>query len=117
MLTNIITAQADKLLIVPILGFTILGNYSLAIQVITIMSILPSVIFKYILPKSSKGIEDKKLRLRTIILAIGLAGVGILILPTIIPLFFEKFNEVVLIIQIMSLSIIPITINTFFICF
>ena len=114
MLTNIITAQADKLLIVPILGFTILGNYSLAIQVITIMSILPSVIFKYILPKSSKGIQDEQLRRKTILLSIVLAGIGVFILPTLIPILFDKFNEVVLIIQIMSLSIIPITINTFY---
>tara|TARA_Y100000590_G_scaffold454531_1_gene601511 strand:- start:695 stop:1828 length:1134 start_codon:yes stop_codon:yes gene_type:complete len=114
MLTNIVTAQVDKLLIVPILGFTVLGNYSLAIQVITIMSILPSVIFKYILPKSSRGIQDEKLRIKTIFLSVVLAGVGIFILPTIIPIFFDKFSEVVLIIQIMSLSIIPITINTFY---
>ena len=30
------------------------------------------------------------------------------------PIFFEKFTEVVVIIQIMSFSIIPITINTFY---
>ena len=53
MLTNIVTTQLDKIIIVPILGLTVLGNYSLALQIITIMTILPSVIFKYILPKSS----------------------------------------------------------------
>ena len=114
MLTNIVTTQVDKLLIVPILGFTVLGNYSLAIQVITVMSILPSVVFKYILPQSSKGIQDKKLRRDTILVSFLLAGIGVFILPTIIPIFFEKFTEVVVIIQIMSFSIIPITINTFY---
>ena len=114
MLTNIVTTQVDKLLIVPILGFTVLGNYSLAIQVITVMSILPSVVFKYILPQSSKGIQDKKLRRDTILVSFLLAGIGVFVLPTVIPIFFERFTEVVVIIQIMSFSIIPITINTFY---
>ena len=114
MLTNIVTTQVDKLLIVPILGFTVLGNYSLAIQVITVMSILPSVVFKYILPQSSRGVQDKKLRRDTILVSFLLAGIGVFVLPTIIPIFFEKFTEVVVIIQIMSFSIIPITINTFY---
>ena len=114
MLTNIVTTQLDKIIIVPILGLTVLGNYSLALQIITIMTILPSVIFKYILPKSSKGTNDKKLRRKTIFISIGLTGIGILVLPTIIPIFFDKFTEVISIIQIMSLSIIPITINTFY---
>jgi len=114
MLTNIVTTQVDKLLIVPILGFTVLGNYSLAIQVITVMSILPSVVFKYILPQSSRGVQDKKLRRDTILVSFLLAGIGVFVLPTIIPIFFERFTEVVVIIQIMSFSIIPITINTFY---
>ena len=114
MLTNIITTQVDKLLIVPILGLAVLGNYSLAIQILTIMSILPSVIFKYILPRASRDIIDIKLRQNVIIFSFVLAGVGILVLPSVIPIFFERFTEVAVIIQIMSLSIIPLTINSFY---
>ena len=114
MLTNIITTQVDKLLIVPILGLAVLGNYSLAIQILTIMSILPSVIFKYVLPRASRNIIDVKLRQNVIIFSFVLAGIGVLVLPTILPIFFDKFTEVAVIIQIMSLSIIPLTINSFY---
>lgn len=114
MLTNVVTTQMDKLLITPILGLAILGNYSLAIQVLAIIGIIPSIIFKYVLPEASRGIYSKKLQRNVILLSILLALIGIFVIPNIIPIFFEKYNEVIQIIQIMSLSIIPTTINMFY---
>ena len=114
MMTSITTNQIDKILIVPILGFAVLGNYSLAIQVITIMCILPSVVFKYVLPRASRQIVDTKLRRDVILLSCALSVGVFFVSPYIIPIFFDKFTEVVGIIQIMSFSIIPITINYFY---
>jgi len=114
MLTNVVTTQMDKLLITPILGLAILGNYSLAIQVLAIIGIIPGVVFKYILPQASRGIYSKKLQRNVILLSIFLALTGVFVIPNIIPIFFEKYTEVILIIQIMSLSIIPTTINLFY---
>jgi len=114
MLTNMVTTQMDKLIITPILGLAILGNYSLAIQVLAIIGIVPGIIFKYVLPEASRGIYSKKLQRNVILLSILLASIGIFVIPNIIPLFFDKYNEVIQIIQIMSLSIIPITINMFY---
>ncbi len=114
MLTNMVTTQMDKLLITPILGLAILGNYSLAIQVLAIIGIVPGIIFKYVLPEASRGIYSKKLQRNVILLSILLASIGVFVIPNIIPLFFDKYNEVIQIIQIMSLSIIPITINMFY---
>ena len=114
MLTNMISTQMDKLLITPILGLAILGNYSLAIQVLAIIGIVPGIIFKYVLPQASRGIYSKKLQRNVILFSILLASIGIFVIPNIIPLFFDKYNEVIQIIQIMSLSIIPTTINMFY---
>ena len=114
MITSITTNQVDKLLIMPILGFAVLGNYSLAIQIMAIMNVIPSVVFKYILPRASRNIIDVKLRTYTIILSCISVLLMITLSPIIIPIFFEKYTDVVLIIQIMSFSIIPITINTFY---
>jgi O-antigen/teichoic acid export membrane protein len=113
-MTNIITSQVDKLLIVPILGFVVLGNYSLAVQVIAMLNVIPSVVFKYILPRASRNIIDVKLRTYTIILSCILVVLVVTLSPIIIPIFFEKYTEVVLIIQIMSFSVIPIVINNFY---
>ena len=114
MMTSITTNQVDKLLIMPILGFAVLGNYSLALQIMAIMNVIPSVVFKYILPRASRNIIDTKLRTYTIILSCISVLLMITLSPIIIPIFFEKYTDVVLIIQIMSFSIIPITINTFY---
>ena len=114
MITSITTNQVDKLLIMPILGFAVLGNYSLAIQIMAIMNIIPGVVFKYILPRASRNIIDAKLRTYTIILSCISVLLMVILSPIIIPIFFEKYTDVVLIIQIMSFSIIPITINTFY---
>ena len=114
MLTNMVTTQMDKLLITPILGLAILGNYSLAIQVIAIISIVPGIVFKYVLPEASRGIYSKKLQRNVILFSILLALIGIFVIPNVIPLFFDKYSEVIQIIQIMSLSIIPTTINMFY---
>ena len=114
MLTNMVTTQMDKLLITPILGLAILGNYSLAIQVIAIIGIVPGIVFKYVLPEASRGIYSKKLQRNVILFSILLALIGIFVIPNVIPLFFDKYSEVIQIIQIMSLSIIPTTINMFY---
>ncbi len=114
MLTNIVTAQVDKLLIVPILGLTVLGNYALAEQIILILTIIPSIIFKFVLPTSASGINNKKLQKYTILFSIFITALSIVILPIILPIFFETYTDVILLIQIMSLSVIPITINVFY---
>jgi len=114
MLTNLITTQIDKIIITPILGLAVLGNYSLAVQVVSIFTLIPSIVFKYILPNVSSGLIDKKLQRDFVILSIILASLGIIISPIIIPIFFEEYNDVVMLIQIMSLSTIPIGINTFY---
>ena len=41
--------QIDKIIITPLLGFTLLGNYSLALQAINIMMIISSISYKYLL--------------------------------------------------------------------
>jgi O-antigen/teichoic acid export membrane protein len=114
MMTSITTSQIDKLLIMPILGFAVLGNYSLALQIMAIMNVIPSVVFKYILPRASQNIIDVKLRTYTIILSCISVLLMVILSPIIIPVFFEKYTDIVLIIQIMSFSVIPITINTFY---
>jgi len=114
MMTSITTSQIDKLLIMPILGFAVLGNYSLALQIMAIMNVIPSVVFKYILPRASRNIIDVKLRTYTIILSCISVLLMVILSPIIIPVFFEKYTDIVLIIQIMSFSVIPITINTFY---
>jgi O-antigen/teichoic acid export membrane protein len=103
--------QIDKIIIAPLLGFAILGNYSLALQVISVLTIFSTIIFKYLLSHDASGNQNKKIRRYTVYSSISASFFGMLVLPFVIPYFFPKFIEAVQPIQIMSLGIIPYTIN------
>ena len=102
--------QIDKIIVAPLLGFAILGNYSLALQVINIMMIFPSIFYKYLLPQESSGVKNKKPKIIVIIFSISISVLGIFIAPTLIENFFPKFIEAVDAIKIMSLVVIPVSI-------
>ena len=105
-------AQLDKIIVVPLLGSAVLGNYSLALQVITVFTMFTTILFKFLLPQESSGIQNKFLIQIVIIISVVISLVGIFLSPLVIPNFFPKYVDVGIAIQIMSLSIIPITINT-----
>ncbi len=105
------SSTIDKLVIAPLLGFALLGNYSLALQLFVILLIVPMIIYKYLLPQDASGQSNRKLRQVTIILSIGIAVLGIGLFPYIIPNFFPKFIDAIDAIQIMSIAIIPATIT------
>ncbi len=109
-LTGRLTGQIDKLIISPLLGFAILGNYSLATQVATISMIFSQIAFKYTLAYDSSGNQNKKLKKITILTSIIIAVLGIILSPIVIPVLFPKYTEAVQIIQIMVLDVIPATI-------
>ena len=105
------SSTIDKLVIAPLLGFALLGNYSLALQLFVILLIVPMIIYKYLLPQDASGQSNRKLRQVTIILSVGIAVLGIGLFPYIIPNFFPKFIDAIGAIQIMSVAIIPATIT------
>jgi O-antigen/teichoic acid export membrane protein len=106
----ITSGQVDKIVVAPLLGFAILGNWSLAYQAIAVMSILPNVFQKYLLPQESTGVKNKKPKIVVIVLSVFVAILGILVGPILISEFFPKFTEAVDAIRIMSVALIPTTI-------
>lgn len=114
-LSHIFERQIDKLLIGPLFGFTVLGNYYLAIQVLTILAVFPEIVTKYTLPEDSSGTNTKKIKLLTVGVSIILALIGVFFVPQILPIYFPEFTESVNLIPIISISIIPTTISTLYI--
>ena len=110
-LVGTFNGSLDKLIIAPLVGFALLGNYQLGIQFISIMHILPAIVYKYILPQDASGKSNKKLKQLAVISSVGNAILGIVLAPVVIPQLFPKFIEAVTIIQIMSISLIPSTMN------
>ena len=110
-LISAFNGSLDKLIIAPLVGFTLLGNYSLGLQFLSILHILPGIVYKYVLPQDASGKPNKKLKQLTVISSIGIAILGIVLGPIVIPLFLPQYTEAIAIIQIMSVSVIPSTIN------
>ena len=106
--------NVDKLIILPLLGLTLLGNFALAIQFYMILQIVPSLVFKYTLTHDASGIPTTKVKLWTTVFAIASCIGTIVLSPHIIPGFFPKFAEVVIAIQILSVCIIPDTLANIF---
>ena len=112
--TGAVGGQIDKLLIAPILGFELLGNYSLAMQFLVILLLFPTIIFKYLLPQDASGKNTENLKRNSVFVSIGLAVFGIVVLPLIIPVLFPKFIDTIIAIQIVSVVVIPATIQVFY---
>ena len=113
-ISSAVGGQMDKLIIAPILGLELLGNYSLAMQFAVILMLLPTTVFKYLLTQDSSGKNTKNLKKNTIFASVGLTMFGIVILPMIIPILFPNYIDTVIAIQIISVAIIPGTIGIFY---
>jgi O-antigen/teichoic acid export membrane protein len=113
-LSSALSGSIDKLIIVPILGLGVLGNYQLGIQFLTVLQILPSIVYKYILPHDASGNPNKKLKKAMVIASIAFTIMGILLSPLVVPALFPKFTDTVQVIQIISLSLIPDSIITIY---
>ena len=113
-ISGAVGGQIDKLIIVPLLGFELLGNYSLAMQFLVILLLFPTIVFKYLLPMDSSVKNTKNLKKISILVSIALATFGIVVLPMIIPILFPKFIDSIVAIQIISVVVIPTTIGVFY---
>ncbi len=113
-ISGAVGGQIDKLIIAPLLGFELLGNYSLAMQFLIILLLFPTIVFKYLLPMDSSGKNTKNLKKISILVSIALAAFGIVVLPIIIPVLFPKFIDTIIAIQIVSVAVIPATIGIFY---
>jgi len=90
--------QVDKIIVAPLLGFAVLGNYNM---------VVPSIFYKYLLPEEATGTRNKQVKIIIIIFSIFMSILGIFIAPILIESFFPKFVEAIDAIKIMSLVVIP----------
>ena len=111
-LSYILDRQTDKLIIGPLFGFVILGNYYLALQILSMLAIIPETVKRFTLSEDSSGSNTTKIKLLTILFSVFLALVGIVIAPKILLLLFPDYAESLELVPIISISIIPITIST-----
>ncbi len=106
-----IRSNLDKILIAPLIGFGVLGNYSLAFQIYLILMVFTNIIFKYTLTHDAEGFISKKFMTTVILISVIFSLIGSFLVPTIIPYFFSNFINSIDAIQILSFAVIPNTIS------
>ena len=114
-LVKALSGNTDKLIIGPLFGLSLLGNYHLGMQFLVIATLLPNIIMQYTLPRDSSGQNNDKIKKYIIIISVFIAISGIVIGPILINELFTEYNGTIQIIQIMIIAIIPRTISLTFI--
>jgi len=114
-LVRSLSVSLDKLIIGPIFGFALLGNYHLGVQILTILTVAPTIVFVYSLPQDSTGKLKNRLKKVMVAVSVVLALATFLLAPALIPIAFPTFDETVQVAQILGLAIIPRTVSFMFI--
>jgi len=110
-LARVASVQIDKIIVAPFFGFALLGNYYLGLQFLSVLSIIPIMIYQYTLTQDAAGASTYRLKKGIFGLSIIMAISGITIAPLILPILFPKFEHAEIIIQILSIAIIPRTVS------
>ena len=97
----------DKIIIMSLLGFDVLGGFSLALQIYLAMNLLTTISSKFLLFNDAAGRNLKKFQILIIGISVIISILGITLAPKIIPLFFPQFTNSIEILPIMSLAVIP----------
>jgi len=101
----------DKILIAPLFGFGFVGIHQFNSQILFALEILPIIFYSYLLPEESSGASHKKMNYLAVIGAGLFSAIVIVLAPLTIPHFFPKYVEGVLPLQIMIISLVPLTIS------
>ncbi len=113
--SRMFSSSIDKIIIVPIFGFAILGNYALGMQFYMMFLLIPSIIFQYTLTHDARGNPSIMLKKITVLISVMITILALIFSPIIIQIMFPTFVEAVSIVQIISLAVIPGTINYMYI--
>jgi O-antigen/teichoic acid export membrane protein len=106
-ISHAFNGSLDKIIIAPILGFALLGNYQLGLQFIGLLYLIPGMLFSYALTHDASGNSTKLVKKMIIIISIIFALLSIVLSPILLPIVFPQFTEAIVVIQIMSASIVP----------
>ncbi len=109
-----LTRWVDKLLIVPLFGFIFAGLYQFNIQILFALTLLPISLHSFLLAEESSGISHKKISFLIIFSSVLLVFLTIFLSPYIIPEIFPKYQDGIDSLQILIISLIPLTITAIF---
>jgi O-antigen/teichoic acid export membrane protein len=107
---------SDKLIIMPIFGLGILGYYQFGVQVLITISIIPIILYDYLLPHRAGGkvANEKRLEIFGIFSSVVITIFLIIVIPIVISNLFPRFENAVFSTQIILIAGIPLTMISIF---
>lgn len=112
--SGILKSQLSNIIIAPMFGFAILGNYFLTIQILSFLAIIPGSIFRFTLSEDSSGEQTKTVKIFGMIITVCLAIFGAFVTPLIVEIIFPEYTEFSELMQIMSFTLIPASLGLMF---
>ena len=109
--TNL-SRNIDKLFIVPILGFSSTGIYQLNLQILFAFEMIPLTLHSFLLSEESSGNRHSKLIFSILLISIISSITLIIFCEILIDIFFPKYIEGVPSLQILIITLIPLTISS-----
>jgi len=113
-LSGIAIRTTDKLIIAHIFGYEILGNYHIGLQVIEVLQLLTTILYKYTLPHDASGTENIRLKKISFYLSFVISITAFFLSPILLPIIFPKFSHVIEIVQISSFALVPTAITAIY---
>jgi len=110
-LLTVLSIYTDKIIIAPLFGYSFLGNFQLSFQILMMLTMIPTIMYGYLLPQEASGKPYRKLWLMTILMVSILVIFTIILSPSILPILMPKYIPAIELIQIMSIAAIPMTIT------
>tara|TARA_B100001750_G_C15507124_1_gene601163 strand:+ start:243 stop:1376 length:1134 start_codon:yes stop_codon:yes gene_type:complete len=104
----------DKLLIVPLLGFTMAGLYQFNLQILFLLEMLPISMHAFFLSEESSKKSHRKLYTLLMIGSISLVISVIVCSPFLIDSLFPNYSDGILGLQVLIITLIPISISSIF---
>lgn len=109
--SNSVTRHFDKLLIGILFGFGVLGLYQIGFQFLIFLSIIPTSLFQFLLPREAAGIQSGNVIIKGLSIAVAFSLVSFTVIPSIISNLFPNFIESIEASQVMAFGIVPMTVN------
>ena len=100
----------DKLVILPLFGYTVLGQYQISLQLLLLVGMIPISLYQYLLSEESSGSRKTRLRYVGFAISVVLAATLFFASPWLIETYFPNFIDSIVAVKITSIGIVPMTI-------
>ena len=112
--SGVLKAQISNIIIAPLFGFALLGNYFLVIQILSFLAIIPASVFRFTLSEDSSGAPTRDVKIFGLIIISFLAIFGAFAVPPIAESIFPEYTEFSILMPIMSFALIPSNLGLMF---